>query len=478
MEYFYDDALRWGFGFDNPNKAAVLFACGLPLCWMLWQLAWRLWPMWLRVPAVLGAAALVLGDGFLLFKTYSRGGAVAAAVALAYMVARGLWNAKRRTAVPQTRDPDHQAGGWLRGAAGVLLVLALGGLFWWTGLAERSAQPLDGGDASVENRLVLWRSALQMAVENPLGFGAGHSGEAYMNWYQPLEMTAGYRTMVNSYLTALVEWGWPLFAFAVLAVAFFWGWANPGRERPAGWIVAGGARGVLVAFAVAGIFSTTMEESVLWIAPVLAALALGIWAVLERRGLVNGVPMLGAGAVLCGVLFLGGWGMSAKDGLRKEFPRMAGAERVILQQPGAKSGTWIVQGDPEVLGQVSGKLLRQLATSWDARLDVGGTPKGDARVILCGEATRNPMPDRVAELVLLAPASMESADAERLLSAARKVRLFVPDIDEDGRTAFWMEEAATHKNVELVTVAGVGRQLDWGWDQVIEKLTASSGGRE
>jgi hypothetical protein len=356
-----------------------------------------------------------------------------------------------------------------------LLVLALGGLFWWTGLAERSVQPLEGEDASVENRLVLWRSALQMAAENPLGFGVGRSGDAYMNWYQPLEMTEGYRTMVNSYLTALVEWGWPLFALAVLAAAFFWGWANPARERPGGWIVAGGARGVLVAFAVAGIFSTTMEEPVLWIVPVLAALMLGIWALVERRGLAKGVPMLGAGAALCGALLLGGWAMSAKDGLRREFPRTAGAERVILEQPGAKSGTWIVQGDPEVLGQVSGKLLRQLATSWDARLDVGGKPEGDARVILCGEAAGGSIPDRVAELVLLAPASVEDADAGRLLASARKVRLFVPEIDEDGRSAFWTGIATMHKNVELVTIAGVGRQLDWGWDQVIEKLAASRG---
>lgn len=472
MEYFYDDALRWGFGFDNPNKAAVLFACGLPLCWMLWQLAWRVRPMWLRVPAVLIAATLVLGDGFLLFKTYSRGGAVAAAVALAYVATRG-WLGGKREAAAASRPYQH-AGGWLRGAAGVLLALALGGLFWWTGLAERSTQPLEGGDASVENRLVLWRSALQMAAENPLGFGVGRSGEVYMNWYQPIDMTAGYRTMVNSYLTALVEWGWPLFALAVIATAFFWGWANPGRERPTGWTVASGARGVLVAFAVAGIFSTTMEEPVLWIMPGLAALALGIWAITERRKPESGAPAVFAGAGLCLVLFLGGWGMSRTDGLRKEFSKTAGVEHVALQHGDARAGVWAVEIDPEVLGQTSGKLLRQLATSWNARLEVGGTPGSEAHVILCGGAVEQQMPDKLSALVLLAPAKMEEADAGRLLDAARDVRIFVPDIDEDGRSAFWKEMVAARKNVELVTVAGVGRQLDWGWDQVIEKLSHPS----
>ena len=31
-EFFYGETLRWSFGFENPNKAAVIFACPLPFC--------------------------------------------------------------------------------------------------------------------------------------------------------------------------------------------------------------------------------------------------------------------------------------------------------------------------------------------------------------------------------------------------------------------------------------------------------------
>ncbi len=34
MEFYYQDQLRWGFGFDNPNKAAALIASMLPLIWV------------------------------------------------------------------------------------------------------------------------------------------------------------------------------------------------------------------------------------------------------------------------------------------------------------------------------------------------------------------------------------------------------------------------------------------------------------
>jgi hypothetical protein len=41
-DYFYNDALRWTFGFENPNMAAVIFICLLPLLFILWNLAWNL----------------------------------------------------------------------------------------------------------------------------------------------------------------------------------------------------------------------------------------------------------------------------------------------------------------------------------------------------------------------------------------------------------------------------------------------------
>jgi len=86
IEYYYGETLRWSYGFDNPNKAAVLFACAIPLLWYLWQSSWRIGNLWLRVPALLVSAGLLAGAWYCLIMTYSRGGLVAAAAALAYLV--------------------------------------------------------------------------------------------------------------------------------------------------------------------------------------------------------------------------------------------------------------------------------------------------------------------------------------------------------------------------------------------------------
>ncbi|NJR42905.1 MAG: hypothetical protein HC767_09845 [Akkermansiaceae bacterium] len=53
VEYFYGETLRWSFGFENPNKAAVIFACAVPLLWCILQLSWRLRNRWLRISASL-----------------------------------------------------------------------------------------------------------------------------------------------------------------------------------------------------------------------------------------------------------------------------------------------------------------------------------------------------------------------------------------------------------------------------------------
>jgi hypothetical protein len=40
IDYFYEGVSRWSFGFENPNMAAVVFVCLLPLLFALWSLSW------------------------------------------------------------------------------------------------------------------------------------------------------------------------------------------------------------------------------------------------------------------------------------------------------------------------------------------------------------------------------------------------------------------------------------------------------
>jgi O-antigen ligase len=198
VDYFYNGSVRWNFGFENPNKAAVIFACLLPLLFIGWNLACEnknSW--WLKLPAAFVAGTLILADALCLFKTYSRGGTVAAAVGVGYLLIPIGW--------PRRPSRWKQLFRSARFNATSALIILLMALFLWAGLGERSLEPITNGDGSVSHRLVLWRSTLQMAADNPLGFGTGKSGEAYMQWYQPIDASTEYRTMVNSYLTFLTS---------------------------------------------------------------------------------------------------------------------------------------------------------------------------------------------------------------------------------------------------------------------------------
>lgn len=147
-----------------------------------------------------------------------------------------------------------------------------------------------------------------MAIDNPAGFGAGNSGEAYMQWYQPLEMTSGYRKMVNSYLTFLVEQGWLPFALLVLGLCLFWFWALPAESGGWSFEVATGLRAAVLTFLISGVFSTVFEARILWIIPSLGAAILLAWTLLERRPFNRKVLPAGGSAatVACLMLFITG----------------------------------------------------------------------------------------------------------------------------------------------------------------------------
>jgi len=461
-EYFYREALRWNFGFENPNKAAVVFACLLPLGWMAWQLSWRL-KHW-RITALAVSALFVLAASFCLFKTYSRGGAVAGGVALAYlMIHRGIG-----------RMP------MLRVLSSVGLLAAILGMFVFLGVGARSLQVSE--DASVGNRLVLWRSALQMAVENPRGFGGGNSGEAYMQWYQPLEMTAGYRTMVNSYLTFLVEQGWLVFSLALLAFLFLWFWTAP-RSDSSGLgyrEFSAGLRAAVLAFAVSGIFSTVMEEPVLWMIPGGCGIALAFLAARNSRAL--SLPRIiwaaGSSAIVVAALYGSGLVWSSQDPLHRKFRHTASSEAMVELAPKenrSSADPWLIIPDSAVMGKIHGKLIRRLSLETGKALLVSATMPAypqTTRAILAGRAIEEIPNFEGSALVLLNPATTESNLAGSVFSLKAQKLILLPDLDEDGRTAFWekLAENAVGKDLRVARIEGVGIQVDWGWDKVIESI--------
>ena len=268
MDYYFGDELRWTYGFDNPNKTAALIASILPLVWLL-----AAWPLgmqarlarWLCITA---AARSSVPDGGCCSRPDSRGGVAGAAGGCLLASSASLFG---RGPVSSGKKMDfllwcccclgnrralrlHAGGGEKRGVDG-----------WARGLRG--------------NRLALWSGGLRMIAENPLGVGTGRSGQMYMQWYEPLDLTAGYRTMVNSFLTYLVEQGLPVFGVTIFAAASLWCLGGRSRRGATMPFVEDALKGSMLAFAIAGFFSTTMEEPWVWLpagASLLALLWIGV----------------------------------------------------------------------------------------------------------------------------------------------------------------------------------------------------------
>ena len=164
MEFTYDGFVRWGFGFCNPNHAAAAICAILPFLW-----GWRRWAWvgWFISVVLLIPLSL----------TYSRTGfAVAAIEVLMWAVLSG----RRKAAFA---------------FVAVLATVAVAG-----GVAMRFHP-----DAAAMNRLLIWWSGLKLSAANPMGVGMGNSGllvSAFM--LEGIEC----RTLVNSHLTLLAEFGW------------------------------------------------------------------------------------------------------------------------------------------------------------------------------------------------------------------------------------------------------------------------------
>ena len=166
MEFTYNGMVRWGFGFENPNHAATLFCAILPLLW-----GWKKYPyLGIFLSACL-IAALVF--------TCSRTGLLVLCLELAvYAVVSERKNWK-----------------WLVGL--FLFALVCTGTI---GLFGRFT--LDG---AITNRPQIWLSGLKLYAANIGGVGAGNSGRIASAFLLPEEIQC--RTLVNSHLTLLTEYG-------------------------------------------------------------------------------------------------------------------------------------------------------------------------------------------------------------------------------------------------------------------------------
>ena len=193
MEFTYHGLVRYGFGFFNPNHAAAMIACLLPLCWSVRVFVKKRELVYLAV-----AVEIVLY--LALIFTYSRAGFIA-------VLAEGLVFVLLKNYLVH---PEHSLRALRifpnRKIAMTVAILTLA-IAVSCGFLVRCVNWISAPDRSVTNRLTLLHGGFKMLADNPSGVGSGMSGLIYTTFYQPVESTLQYRTMVNSFMTFAVENG-------------------------------------------------------------------------------------------------------------------------------------------------------------------------------------------------------------------------------------------------------------------------------
>ena len=241
MNIHFNGIWRMDWGLGNPNKTAALIAVLMIIVWALPLI--RRWLFWVALP-------IFTALGVCLMHTMSRGGLVAAFSSLGLLLFR----------LPRPWPRIH-----VRAVVIAVTIMLAGAMMLQT--TARFAQSYK--DRSISNRLEVWGRAPQMIVDAPHGWGLGNSGKAFGGWYQSLGSSEDYRTLVNSHLTWLVEFGWPMRAVYVLGWMAVFVLCFPPQGR-FGFSIAFGA---WLAFFVASTFSSVAEVPWLWVGPVLALAA-------------------------------------------------------------------------------------------------------------------------------------------------------------------------------------------------------------
>ena len=373
--FFYRGIPRWDFGLDNPNKAAAILACLLILLLGLslksgktGQTCFATFHRWARWGCCLLAAVV----GFALVHTFSRGGIVSF-LAGAIILLVGSW--KKSCKLRR----------WLPALLAVLVII---GAALWTGFAGRMARSTPSADASVGNRLAIWRTVPAMMVDAPGGWGRGNAGDAYMGWYQPLSSHLRYRTLVSSHFTWLVEMGWMGRIGYVCGLAFLFAMGIirlRARNDPI-------PLAVLTSFATSAFFSSVAEEWLVCAVPLvltLPALKSFIFDTTMRTRWVSVVAALLAGCSLLGIAAVAGSTFRPVDAtpLRKS----PDGTRIVVGND--TPSAWVVCDPVSMGGPAFGRILRGFAQTPEGRGHVYGladelaaVPDDARHLALCGKA--------------------------------------------------------------------------------------------
>ncbi len=454
-DFFFNGTQRWDLGWATPNYAGAFLATIICLIWAVRGKKYYYY---------IFSATLVIESllYFSLAKTYSRGSLIALfAGALFFITSSGQKTMRRSWRLWAIRF--------------IILITCVAG----TGLFNRFEASHLTSDASVTNRLDLWRGGVEMIASAPLfGWGSGESGRAYMNWYQDLEQAENYSTMVNTYLHVSVEYGLILFTgtliglFAILMMAW--------HSARLGDALAGAAGASIVAWAVANIFTTLWIESGLWVIPSISTMLVILRARKGQYQSIRLIKLMAASAcvavVLSGMLYISGI-VSAKRYAWTLHPHRDGTIELISGAADDKSvPVWRLWPDSDVFGLTPGKEVRRWVAEMGAGhfyLHRGGSDKimikdtSNCAVMLCGRHSERLVEPGVLNfqtLWLLHPSTPPPASTAAF-EVLPNVTVVLPEIDETGLNLAW-RSWAKRTNARVIETPDSGLDVRSAWPAI------------
>jgi hypothetical protein len=307
------------------------------------------------------------------------------------------------------------------------------------------------GDASVDHRIEVWEGGLKLISASPFnGWGRGMSGNAYVQWMQPLNAATIHYGMVNSYLHLGVERGLPsLFLVLILLIASTLTFFNNGAHS-----ISAASGSCLVGFAVSSIFTTLwIVPSVIWIPLVLIVIA-AIVALRTQSWLLNlklaFISFLGGGVILLSCWVCGGV-LQARSPYRVQRLSDGGVSLTLAAQHASRC---TMLCDYQVLGSFYGREVRKALLKSKASMHeliiyppFAVPDKYESNVLIILGARIETVPVTVATLrkVIVCPTGPVRED---IITGSPAV-LFLPSLDAFGFRHLWEEYAKRAKNVHV-----------------------------
>lgn len=431
MNFYYEGIRRLDWSFGNPNHAAAFIAMLMMATWALayWNRRWGFWV----------ALAIFAGLGVCLVQTFSRGGLVAAGVGSVVLL----------TFAPRP---------WPRIRIGFVVgLVAAFGICASLGTATERYSSSWQGDASVLNRLELWRHVPRMILDAPGGWGLGQSQTAYMQWYQGVDREERFLNLVSLHFTLLAElnWLWRIAYLGLLAIGFVL--TFPGRfSRPLAvpfsiWSV----------FCVAGIF-THFSQS--WPVYMLPLVALAIACLLRWHWKIwPGILAFLSGGLACALAFLV---LTILGLLSESVVSQGGKQAIVIGAAGAKPAAWVVIST-KILGRNYGKTLRRHLLEGKAMPALGFVmrpeylPSNPDAVVLCGtvdaEAIKTLVRRKPQRVLLLNP----DIFPEQLAEIPSVLAIFGEFAPSNVRSSW-------EKSKHSVSISGAGNYLK-NWPTVLDE---------